>query len=127
MGQRHNRRRTRPRHHYSSQETPALNQAPSSPVIAPSVLSLPNIYVEPSASNYQSAVCISRGSPAPATLAPTWQHGYTAWQIPETAPQLEAGGMEAAHCRLFGGEPGDDLSLCYRMLEFFGGLDFIDS
>ena len=33
--------------------------------------------------------------------------------------------MEADRCRLFGGEPGDDVALCYRMLEFFGGLDYI--
>ncbi|KAJ5204800.1 uncharacterized protein N7498_005679 [Penicillium cinerascens] len=127
MGQRHNRRRTRPRHHYSSQETPAtLTQAPNSPAIASSALSPPNIYAELSAFN-QSAACLSSGSPAPVSLAPTWQYGYTAWQIPESAPQLESGGLDAARYRLFGGEPGDDLSLCYRMLEYFGGLDFIDS
>jgi hypothetical protein len=34
---------------------------------------------------------------------------------------------EAAQCRLFGGEPGDDVTLCDRMLEYFGGLDYIDS
>lgn len=118
MGQRHNRRRTRPRHH-STQETP-VDQAPSPPAIASPVLNHPNTYTQP------SAACFSPGSPAPATLAPTWQYGYIAWQIRETNQQ-EAGGMEAAQCRLFGGEPGDDPSLCYRMLEYFGGLDFIDS
>jgi len=35
--------------------------------------------------------------------------------------------VEAAQCRLFGGEPGDDVALCERMLEYFGGLDYIDS
>jgi hypothetical protein len=35
--------------------------------------------------------------------------------------------LEAEQCHLFGGEPGDDVSLCYRMLEYFGGLDYIDS
>ncbi|KAJ5331723.1 hypothetical protein N7476_001506 [Penicillium atrosanguineum] len=117
MGQRHNRRRTRPRHH-SNQETP-VNQATSLPAIASPVLSQSNIHAK------SSVACISPGSPAPATLAPTWQYGYTAWQIRET--QQKTGGMEAAQYRLFGGEPGDDLSLCYRMLEYFGGLDFIDS
>ncbi|EAA65663.1 hypothetical protein AN0833.2 [Aspergillus nidulans FGSC A4] len=34
--------------------------------------------------------------------------------------------METEQFRLFGGEPGDDVDLCYRMLEYFGGLDFID-
>ncbi|KAJ6120948.1 hypothetical protein N7523_005228 [Penicillium sp. IBT 18751x] len=118
MGQRHNRRRTRPRHH-SSQE-PSVNQAASLPAIASPVLSNPISYAR------TSVACNSPGSPAPATLAPTWQYGYTAWQIRET-PQQKTGGTEAAQYRLFGGEPGDDLSLCYRMLEYFGGLDFIDS
>jgi hypothetical protein len=35
--------------------------------------------------------------------------------------------IEADQYRLFGGEPGDDVSLCYRMLEYFGGLDYIES
>lgn len=34
---------------------------------------------------------------------------------------------ETEQCRLFGGEPGDDVGLCYRMLEYFGGLDYINS
>ena len=32
---------------------------------------------------------------------------------------------EAEQCRLFGGDPGDDPGLCDRMLEYFGGLDYI--
>ena len=35
--------------------------------------------------------------------------------------------IEADQYRLFGGEPGDDVSLCYRMLEYFDGLDYINS
>jgi hypothetical protein len=34
--------------------------------------------------------------------------------------------LETEQYRLFGGEPGDDVGLCYRMLEYFGGLDYID-
>lgn len=33
--------------------------------------------------------------------------------------------LEAQQIQLFGGEPGDDVELCYRMLEFFGRLDYI--
>lgn len=40
--------------------------------------------------------------------------------------RLETSHIEAEQCRLFGGEPGDDVGLCYRMLEYFGGLDYID-
>lgn len=49
-----------------------------------------------------------------------------AWHIRESGPQREAGEFESEQCRLFGGEPGDDVTLCYRMLEYFGGLDYID-
>lgn len=56
-----------------------------------------------------------------------WQHRYTAWQSRERQQRQEAAKLEAEQCRLFGGEPGDDVSLCYRMLEYFGGLDYIDT
>jgi hypothetical protein len=42
-------------------------------------------------------------------------------QIEETAK------LELERIKLFGGLPGDDVGLCYRMLEYFGGLDFIDT
>ena len=38
----------------------------------------------------------------------------------------EAQLLEADQIKIFGGEPGDDVGLCYRMLEVFNGLDFID-
>jgi hypothetical protein len=116
MGQRHNRRRTRPR---SINRIESLAY-PASPIPAPRI---PQI-------NYCDLVsadspCSSLGSPA-ATLAPSWHNGYTAWQTRERRSRLESG-LEEEQCRLFGGEPGDDVSLCYRMLEYFGGLDYIDS
>ena len=62
-----------------------------------------------------------------AYLAPTWHHGYVAWEKRERRRQDDTDKLEADQCRLFGGEPGDDVGLCYRMLEYFGGLDYIDS
>ena len=50
-----------------------------------------------------------------------------AWQERKPRLQLRTVGLEEEQCRLFGGEPGDDPDLCYRMLEYFGGLDYIDS
>ncbi|KAJ5089313.1 hypothetical protein N7532_007997 [Penicillium argentinense] len=132
MGQRHNRRRTRPRsrnRNTASQDIPASTvfHTLGSPLLATSSIWPPqSILSELPATSYQPASCISLGSPAPAHLAPTWHYGYTAWQIRENAPR-ESGGLEAEQCRLFGGEPGDDVGLCYRMLEYFGGLDYIDS
>ncbi|CAI7607187.1 unnamed protein product [Penicillium glandicola] len=118
MGQRHNRRRTRRTSNRNITHTPTLT------AIQSTIKTPQNSFCKlVSADN--SPACISRGSPA-ATLAPSWQYGYTAWQIRERSSRLESG-LEEAQCRLFGGEPGDDVSLCYRMLEYFGGLDYIDS
>ncbi|KAJ5649109.1 uncharacterized protein N7484_002832 [Penicillium longicatenatum] len=117
MGQRHNRRRTRRSSYRTIQkDTTAINHTSSSPLVSTSIWSPSTSY---------STACNPRGSPVPVP-APTWHYGYSAWQIRETEPQ-ETGGIEAEQYRLFGGEPGDDVNLCYRMLEYFGGLDYIDS
>ncbi|BCR86609.1 uncharacterized protein ACHE_30596S [Aspergillus chevalieri] len=55
------------------------------------------------------------------SLAPTWHYGSLNWTRDRPLR------FETEQCRLFGGEPGDDVGLCYRMLEYFGGLDYIDS
>lgn len=52
---------------------------------------------------------------------------YTSWQARKRTQQEEAAKLEAEQIKLFGGMPGDDVGLCYRMLEYFGGLDFIDT
>ncbi|KAJ5682751.1 hypothetical protein N7462_005916 [Penicillium macrosclerotiorum] len=132
MGQRHNRRRTRPRSHRansideaSAAALTAVIPPPGSPVavIATIWSPQPTSCVHPSS----ATACISPGSPVLAASAPTWHYGSTDWKIPETTSQWDGEGFEAQRCRLFGGEPGDDVSLCYRMLEYFGGLDYIDS
>lgn len=56
-----------------------------------------------------------------------WHNRYMSWQARERQQQEAAKQLEADQCRLFGGEPGDDVSLCYKMLEYFGGLDYIDA
>ncbi len=59
-----------------------------------------------------------------------WHNRYISWQNRERQQRQEqnaAAKLEADQCRLFGGEPGDDVSLCYKMLEYFGGLDYIDT
>jgi hypothetical protein len=125
MGQRHNRRRTR----RSSNRIPhtVLAQHPTLPVATKTAPRTPqNSFCALVSADNSPDACTSRGSPA-ATLAPSWHNGYTAWQTRERPLRLESGGLEEAQCRLFGGEPGDDVSLCYRMLEYFGGLDYIDS
>jgi len=55
------------------------------------------------------------------------QNRYLIWQKREKTQKEEAAKLEAEQIKLFGGVPGDDVGLCYRMLEYFGGLDFIDT
>ena len=130
MGQRHNRRRTRPRSRNRNsirQEVPDLtSQAPDSPLTTPSIWTFQTASPKPGSAINYSTECISPGSPQQVP-APTWHYGFTAWKIREIAARRDVSGLEAEQCRLFGGEPGDDVSLCHRMLEYFGGLDFIDS
>ncbi|KAJ5359317.1 uncharacterized protein N7496_011730 [Penicillium cataractarum] len=133
MGQRHNRRRTRPRsskrRNSFDQDSPELSNI-HPPLALPSTIWSPHTPVPPPAALHYtpSAACISPGSPVSAAPAPTWHYGFTAWPIRENVPQRREAsiGLEARQCRLFGGEPGDDLNLCYRMLEYFDGLDYID-
>lgn len=65
---------------------------------------------------------IRHRSDIPAKL---WHNRYTAWQEQDRVRKEQAVKFEAQQIQLFGGEPGDDMSLCYRMLEYFGGLDYI--
>ena len=125
MGQRHNRRRTRRSSNRNIPNT-LLAQHPTLPGAIKSTIRTPqNSFCALVSAGNSPDTCIPRGSPA--TLAPPWQYGYTAWQTRERPLRLESAGLEEAQCRLFGGEPGDDVSLCYRMLEYFGGLDYINS
>ncbi|EQL37903.1 hypothetical protein BDFG_00930 [Blastomyces dermatitidis ATCC 26199] len=122
MGQKHNRRRTRPRSRNRSNAP--LNQNP--PPIVALAHQLP---CDPR----RSHTPIFSPSPYPVLssqqplLAQQWQNQYAAWQNRDCRQMQEAARMEAEQFRLFGGEPGDDVALCYRMLEYFGGLDYIDS
>jgi hypothetical protein len=109
---RHNRRRTRPR---SRNRSITLTPNPAS------IQTPQNIFCEPV--SLDKSPCTSCGSPTVAR-APIWHSGYTAWQTRERPTGLESGQEQY---RLFGGEPGDDMSLCDRMLEYFGGLDYINS
>lgn len=43
------------------------------------------------------------------------------------AQKREVVRTEAERIKLFGGEPGDDVGLCYKMMEVFEGMDWIDT
>ncbi|EAW07336.1 uncharacterized protein ACLA_020430 [Aspergillus clavatus NRRL 1] len=115
MGQRHNRRRTRPS---SRNRSIKIDSTESSvPFTAFCNSCVPFAYSVSKAKATHSS--LDRFA---VPSAQTWLHGYTAWQMRERKLR-----MEDEQFRLFGGEPGDDEDLCYRMLEYFGGLDYIDS
>ncbi|KAJ5458472.1 hypothetical protein N7475_009860 [Penicillium sp. IBT 31633x] len=129
MGQRHNRRRTRRSNNRNTiPHTVVLAQHPILPLAIPSAIRTPQrSFCQPVSVDNSPTACLSCGSPAGLIPAPSWHYGSTAWKIRERPLRLESDGLEEQQYRLFGGEPGDDLSLCYRMLEYFGGLDYIDS
>lgn len=56
-----------------------------------------------------------------------WQTRYDAWQNRDQAQRREAALLEAEQIKLFGGEPGDDITLCYKMMEVFDGMDWINT
>lgn len=56
-----------------------------------------------------------------------WHTRNTAWQTRDLAQRKEAVKIEAEQIKLFGGEPGDDIALCYKMMEVFEGMNWIDS
>ncbi|RAH68693.1 uncharacterized protein BO66DRAFT_125029 [Aspergillus aculeatinus CBS 121060] len=113
MGQRHNRRRTRPRSRNRSSSSSSITNN-NNRLNLIEAFSRPLNSVLPSAFDYHEIP------------APTWHHGDFIWQTRHRTMRLETSHIEAEQCRLFGGEPGDDVGLCYRMLEYFGGLDYID-
>ena len=113
MGHRHNRRRTRPRsrNRVNRSTSPTGPQPPSTLPSAgfqpPSALTPPAYHIEP--------------------IVPIWPSAFDSWQARGYLRRVVAPSVEDdEHYRLFGGEPGDDLSLCYRMLDYFGRLDYID-
>ncbi|KAL2863695.1 uncharacterized protein BJX67DRAFT_236300 [Aspergillus lucknowensis] len=109
MGRRHNRRRTRPR---SRDRSASIYPAP-----VEAVLSSAAFCTAPYPSDSD---CLGNRP------ASTRHYRGLTWQDPEFILRPEAGVLEKERYRLFGGEPGDDLGLCNRMLEYFGGLDYID-
>ncbi|KAL4917822.1 hypothetical protein BDW62DRAFT_75365 [Aspergillus aurantiobrunneus] len=108
MGQRHNRRRTRPRSRNRS-----VNIVPPPVAIFPPA--------DFCAAHSQSSFDCLGNRPAS-----TRHYRALTWQDREHILKPETATMEMEQYRLFGGEPGDDVDLCYRMLEYFGGLDYID-
>jgi hypothetical protein len=118
MGKRHNRRRTRkPRSSKLNNHSSLPNRETSYPTITHCG------YLTVLPANNFPTFSIRGYVSVPPEQRPS---RYVAWQNQECKEQ-DALSIEAEQCRLFGGEPGDDMDLCYSMLEYFTGLDYIDS
>ncbi|RJE17046.1 hypothetical protein PHISCL_10617, partial [Aspergillus sclerotialis] len=63
----------------------------------------------------------------PSVASRHWYNRYVAWQTREKAQSREAATIEAEQIKLFGGYPGDDVGLCYKMMEIFEGMNWIDT
>lgn len=125
MGQRHNRRRTRGTRSRKRASPNFHSTLPPSTTI-----------LDTSVNNHRTSINLSPNNfathawtftPVPSTKQFQWLNWYIGCQNPEHKLLQDVVMIEADQYRLFGGEPGDDVSLCYRMLEYFGGLDYIES
>ena len=55
-----------------------------------------------------------------------WHNRYVAWQVRDEQGRDERARVEAEQQRICGGEVGDDVGLCYQMMEYFSSLDYIE-
>nr|KMM72605.1 hypothetical protein CPAG_08899 [Coccidioides posadasii RMSCC 3488] len=121
MGQKHNRRRARHRS-LNARTTAVMKRYPH---LIPDLVSLHGLlpydgYAATSLPSHLPQVC----TPGP---GPTWRSRYLTLQTRDRRQCQFTSRFEVEQCCLFGGEPGDDVDLCYRMLEYFDGLDYIDT
>ncbi len=114
MGQRHNRKRTRsrPRNRDRSHQLHSRDSLTTS--------------------NYplRSPVFFAPTSPVRTLPANAWQQQYTTWQHRTRQQQQEQEMAEGQRLRLFGGEMGEEASLCAPMLrvvmDLFDDIDYVD-
>ncbi|KZM20450.1 hypothetical protein ST47_g8510 [Ascochyta rabiei] len=117
MGKRHNRKRTRsrPRHRDSSNAIPNMHHFRSNSVDTTSSQST-------LASSYPLV-----HAPIANISADHWHQTYFAWQSRLQFEQERAKAMENQQLRIFGGEPGDEVSLFEPMMkvvtDLFDGFD----
>jgi len=128
---RHNRRRTRGNYNHKTYGTSAqLNPFATSAPTAPKQPPLPSPQsLTTSSFRRPGWGSGGEGQGANTLAARHWHNRYLAWQTRERRQREERLALEAEKRRIFGesdaeGE-GEDDGLCERMMEYFGGLDFI--
>jgi len=61
------------------------------------------------------------------TASSTWTNRHVPCEDRDRTHNPEGAKKEAEQIKIFGGEPGDDIGLCYKMLEVFEGMGWVDS
>ncbi|KAJ9497787.1 hypothetical protein H2202_006820 [Exophiala xenobiotica] len=128
MAHKHNRRRVRTRSRNSNflkfnhdiweaNDNTTFSLEPSTPYPA----SIPET------SPKQPSLAPMLRTPSTSVIAKHWQNRYLAWQKRDMAQIREAIKLEGEQIKLFGGEPGDDVGLCYKMMELFERMNWIDT
>ena len=119
MAHKHNRRRVRPRSHNHKSLIPTFRilENPSIPSDSPTFLPIGSL----TAGSNQPLQRVTLRSSGASVASRYWYNRCVAWQ------NREAAKLEAEQIKLFGGEPGDDVGLCYKMMETFEGMDWIDA
>lgn len=112
MGQRHNRKRIRSRPRRRNRNRDSTSSATS--------------FYSPSPSPFQLA-----GFNLPPTSCPAWYDLYPPWPSRSWSDyQRHEDAIEAQRLRIFGGEAGDEVSLCEPMLrvvmDLFDDIDYVD-
>ena len=124
---RHNRRRTRGGHksNSSNHSSESSFSAPSSVLAVPGAIEPPLLF--------HSRLPTTAPATKPTPGARHWHNKYIAWQARDRRQREERAKLEAEKRRIFGGDEsdnergtGEDDILCEKMLEYFGGLDFIE-
>lgn len=128
---RHNRRRTRGHHTHKPYGMSAqlLHPFATAATPAPKQPPLPSPQNLTVASFRRPGWGGGDGQGAHTLVARHWHNRYLAWQTRERRQREERLALEAEKRRIFGEDDkegeGEDDGLCERMMEYFGGLDFI--
>jgi hypothetical protein len=121
MAHKHNRRRSRPRSRHGKAaigfDSLALTDCHSFNSSSP---------LSPASIPYSRTIKPPQPPLSNSISARHWQNRYTAWQNREAAQRREESRIEAEQLKIFGGEPGDDTGLCFKMMEAFEGMEWVD-
>ena len=128
MAHKHNRRRVRPRSRQHKKNDIDAISSPYYDLDSASLIGYSSDYSSTSSSTSSTKSVTKHLLSSNASIsAHHWQNRYTAWQNREAAQRREALKIEEHQLKVYGGEPGDDVGLCFKMEEAFEGMDWVDS